>query len=68
MVIPTLPYEPLFWHDLARCDNFSESQENDGSDICMVVGEIPTFWPAQISLIPQLSGLTTRDLKLEVKL
>ena len=24
----------------------------DEADICKVVGEIPTFWPAQISLIP----------------
>ena len=42
MMIPTVPPDSPFWQDLARCDYFSESQENDGSDICKVVGDSPT--------------------------
>jgi hypothetical protein len=40
--MPTVPYEPLFYQDLVRCDYFSESQENDGPDICRV-SEIGIF-------------------------
>ena len=37
-MIKSVPRERLPAQDLARCDYFSESQENSESDICMVVG------------------------------
>jgi hypothetical protein len=40
LVIPTIPFHSPFWQALTRCDYFSESQENDGSDICKFVGDI----------------------------
>jgi hypothetical protein len=40
---PTLPCEPPFWQDLARCDYFSESQENVEPDIYIAAGSIWTI-------------------------
>jgi len=43
MVIPTVPPEPLFWQDLARCDYFPTSLEIGDADIYKVVGEVCSF-------------------------
>ena len=40
LVIPTIPPEPLFWQDLARCDYFQTSVKIDKADIYKVVGVI----------------------------